>query len=112
MQIGVAAGSIVLAFGKDGNNHPGWWTWTGIGAVLLLSGTAMMRIGSGIKANAQVLSTAGKILGDIDIPVPKFRWGGVSFFISLSMLLAGMISIYLALAPFLWQGVEKCTTSL
>ena len=97
MQIGVAAGSVVLAFGDGSKEQPGWWTWMVVGVVLLFTGLAMMRIGGGIKANAEVLSAAGKELGDERIPVPSSQWGGVAFWIAAVMMLTGTISILTAI---------------
>lgn len=89
MQIGIAAGSIVLAFGDGSNGTPGIWTLGAVGLVLFLTGLAMMRIGGGIKTNAEVLSAAGKELGDDQIPVPSSHWGGVAFTIALVMMIFG-----------------------
>ncbi len=97
MQIGIAAGSIILAFGKAPNNHPGWWAWIAVGVILILTGVAMIRIGSGIKANAEVLAEAGEMIGDSKIPVPQSKWGGVAFSIAITMIAAGAIAIIFSL---------------
>lgn len=90
LQIGIAAGSIVLAFGKGNDTQPEWWTWVAVGVVLFISGLAMMKIGAGIKRNAEVLSKAGAMIGDTDIPVPTSKFSGVAFWIAFVMMLTGI----------------------
>ena len=93
MQIGVTAASLVFAFSSDKGHFPGWWTWLGVGLVLMFTSTAMLKIGSGISANAVVLHEAGSRLGDTALPSSSSRFSSVSFWIAFTMLASGALSV-------------------
>ena len=94
MQIGVAAASIVFAFSNDSSSEPGWWSWVGVGVVLIFSSVAMLKIGSGIAANAAVLKEAGEKLGDVGLPGTSVKRNSVAFWIAVVMLMTGVASIF------------------
>jgi hypothetical protein len=96
LQIAVAAGSAVFAFG-DGDSSPRWWTWLLVGLVFSILGAAMLRIGHGIKANSKMLCEAGKAIGDPDVPIPAENLHSVSFWIAMSLTLSGVVCVLTAL---------------
>lgn len=96
LQIAIAAGSIVLALGKDGSTKPGWWTWATVGMILLILGFAMGRIGHGIKKNGKVLRSVGNAIGDIDIPRESSNFKSSSFWIMVIMIVAGLLCLTLS----------------
>lgn len=93
LQIAVAAGSVVMAFGRDGSAKPGWWTWAAIGVLFIVLGAAMLRICGGIRDNARVLKSAGEAIGDRGIPAPSSRWTSVSFLIAFGLVIVGIGAI-------------------
>lgn len=93
MQIGVVAGSAVLALGQERLENLTWWTWAGIGFILLSAGISMMKIGHGIRLNGDALRQAAESIGDKDIPEFASRKESVSFWIAAVMNVLGMISI-------------------
>ncbi len=101
LQIGIAAGSILIAFSDDSGGKIVWWALLTVGIVLLSSSVAMMRIGSGIKANAEVLRAAGLAIGDEGIKVAKSQWRGVAFWVALFMMIAGGICVITAISLYL-----------
>ena len=100
MQIGITAGSIALTFGSKTVGNPEWWVWLAVGIVLFFTGAAMMRIGSGIRANAKILCIAGKVIGDVNIPGKSPGRQSVAFWIAMTMMIAGVVSSTLAIRPF------------
>jgi len=93
MQIGVAAASIVFAFSSEKGSAPDWWSWVGVGVVLIFSATAMLKIGSGISANAEMLKIAGEKLGDTHLTGRSKKRTSIAFWIAVAMLVTGLASI-------------------
>lgn len=92
MQIGVVAASIVFAFSSEKGSEPDWWSWVGVGVVLVFSATAMLKIGSGISANAEMLKIAGEKLGDTHLPGTSKKRNSVAFWVAITMLAVGLAS--------------------
>ena len=95
LQIAVGAGSLILAFAK-GASTPEWWVFSVVGLMLIIFGSAMFRIGHGIKMNGQVLSKAATLVGDTDIPSVSKWWKSVSFWIASILIVSGIVCIRLA----------------
>jgi len=96
LQIAIATGSIVLAFGKGDSAKLVWWTWAVVGMILMILGFAMARISNGIKKNGEVLRSAGNIIGDINIPKQSSNWKNISFWIAIIMMVTGLACFVLS----------------
>ncbi len=97
LQIAVAAGSVVLAFSRDGSSSPGWWALLATGIILLILAFAMVRIIHGIIKNGEVLHSIGNLIGDKSIPKPSWSWKSSSFWIVTIMAVVGVILIVFSL---------------
>jgi len=102
LQIAVATGAVVLALGKEGSSMPSWWIWAAIGLVFLLCGTAMLKIGEGIRKNGVALHQAGKEIGDEEIPIPSTGWRSVSVWVAGILVIIGVICIALSFCLLIW----------
>jgi len=96
LQIAIATGSVVLAFGSSASTKPEWWTWAAVGMILLILGVAMVRIGNGVRKNGKILRNAGNTIGDMDIPKQLSNWSSVSFWIAIVMIIIGLVSLKLS----------------
>lgn len=97
LQIAVAAGSAILAFGTNNATQPGWWALIAVGVLLMILGFAKIRIGDGIRCNNKVLNKFGKDIGDQEIPVTQSRWKSFSFWIAVGMVIVGIACSYLGI---------------
>lgn len=101
LQLSVAAGSAVLAFGDVVTGSSADWKWAVTGFIFLVLGIAMIRIGNGIKANAEVLCEVGSQIGDKWIPKPTPNHRSVSFWISVLISFCGVGCIAASLIMYL-----------
>ena len=90
LQIAVGAGSLILAFARDGR-EPNWWVFAIVGLLLTIFGVVMLKIGHGINMNSQVLSKAAAAVGDDDIPQVSKWWENVSFWVALTLIVLGVL---------------------
>lgn len=96
LQIAVGVGSLgILAFARSGR-EPDWWVFAAVGPMLAMFGVAMLRIGRGINMNNQVLRRAAALVGDAEIPQVSKWWKSVSFWISFTLVVVGVVCIGLA----------------
>ncbi len=96
LQIAVAVGSLVLAFGKGGSTGPDWWVWAVVGLLLFIFGFVMIRIGHGISMNGRVLKNAAELVGDGDIPLTAAWWKASSFWVAATIMVLGLLCLALA----------------
>ncbi len=96
LQIAIATGSVVLAFGTSTSTRPEWWTWAAVGVILLILGIAMIRIGNGVRKNGEALRNAGNTIGDTNIPKQLSNSRSVSFWIAITMIIIGLVSLKLS----------------
>lgn len=94
LQIAVGAGSLILAFARGGCK-PDWWVFVVVGLLLIIFGSAMLKIGHGINMNGQVLSKAATVIGDVDIPPTSQWWKSISFWIACILIVLGIICVAL-----------------
>jgi len=96
LQIAIATGSVVLAFGKGISTKPEWWAWAVVGVILLILGVSMVRIGNGVRKNGEILRNVGNEIGDVNIPKQLSNWSSVSFWIAITMIIVGLVSLKLS----------------
>lgn len=96
LQIAIATGAVVLAFGSGASTKPEWWTWAAVGMILLILGFAKMRIGSGVRKNGEVLRSVGNAIGDVNIPKQLSSFSSVSFWIAITMMVMGSVCLALS----------------
>lgn len=98
LQIAIAAGSIILAFGDGESSEPEWWALISIGLILIMLGSAMLKIFRGRKKNGKVLHKAGIKIGDKDIPIRKSNWKSASYWTALGVIMVGTILFLIGLS--------------
>lgn len=102
-QISVGAGSLALAFARDGSasTSPSWWAFIVVGLLLTVSGLVMLKIGYGVRMNGQVLSKAAALIGDTDIPSVSKWWRSISFWLAGFLTVLGLALACCGLARYI-----------
>lgn len=104
LQLSAGILAIAATLGSTINATQLYWAVLGVGTVLTLLALAMMQIRRGITKNAIVLKAAAAEIGDTHIPAPRRR--GVSFWISLSVLILGVTLVVIAIFEILMSYMK------
>ncbi len=83
----------------DGNLQ--WWFYSVIGGAVLFIAWAMHKITKGIQGNSLVLSKAAQAIGDNGIPDVSKKRNSVYFWITVAVVIGGIVIIIQPIIPFL-----------
>ena len=89
LQMAVGAGTLTLAFAREGPK-PAWWVLIAVGTMLCLFAVTILRIRFGVDRNNEVLKSVASVVGDDDIP-PVSKWrNSISFWIPVFLIACGL----------------------
>lgn len=104
LQIAMAVGPLVIAFGARDSGGPVWWVLATTGLLLIVFAIVMERIRQGIENNARELGKFGTAVGDHGLPQPRQPLRSIAFYVSLVVFLLGVAALVVGVATALGMG--------
>ncbi|MBF2760694.1 MAG: DUF1772 domain-containing protein [Ectothiorhodospiraceae bacterium AqS1] len=93
LQILVAVASATAVLLRYKSDPFEWWLFFLLGALLIVVGVVMIRIGRGIQANNIVLKKAAEAIGDDGIPDLSNHWKSVAHWIAVFVFVSGVVLV-------------------
>lgn len=89
LQLLVAVASATALVLRSSKGPIEWWFYSLLGFSLVVISVVMMKIGTGIRTNSQVLKRVASNVGDTGIPDVSSSWRSVAHWLSVSVCIIG-----------------------
>jgi hypothetical protein len=103
LQLLIAVASAIALVLRSTQGEIEWWFYSLLGFTLLIISCVMLKIGSGIRTNSEVLREFGKKIGDNSIPDGANKWRSIAHWLALLVFALGSGLLIWSFATVLCQ---------